>query len=143
MVVSSPLAGRALPGRSVRNLDHRCAAGALIGSSSVCTMAFRFDSEAATAIIMGAGQNSSARIVCHRNLPSLRFGYSARSRASGLQTLPCGREPGGLTGAHPWLVGGLRRRGDNSHADSGTVDVAKGAFGIPRGPDAAAPMMRV
>lgn len=40
-----------------------------------------------------------------------------------------------------WLVGCVTR-GRHSHADRGTVDFAKGGFEIPRGADAAAPMMR-
>ena len=50
------------------NFDHR-RAGALIGILRVGTMTFRFDSDATVAIIVGAGQNSSARIACHRKSP--------------------------------------------------------------------------
>ena len=155
-VVISPLVRtvRALRGRSIGDFDHRCAAGALVSLSLVGAMAFRFDTDATAAVSMAAGQNGSARIGCHRYLPSSMFADNARLRAAVISQgwvrpanllpgvwLRCGREQGcGLAGPDG-LVGGLRRRTDNSRT-AGAASIPPTSALESGGDDSATPTMR-
>jgi hypothetical protein len=93
--------------RLLGDFDHRRTAGALIGFPRAGTMTFGFDADATAAVIVGAGQNSSVRITCHREY--LRYFCAARLYRAG-RTSP---SPAGDSDHHSpairasWQFGGL------------------------------------